>query len=166
MIRPILLIFALLLCLSCSCAVSSSFAQNSPLEDAPSLVFVDAHTHLNSLAMQLQLINEYNLQKVIAFWGRESNNETLIEATKAHPHHLIPFVSISLERRQYREYWESGDLTLIEILEDYLKTGIFKGIGEISITHFPSRGFPEADFSPLGPMMKGIMGLAERTDRA
>lgn len=154
----------LLLCLSFSCVAAGSVAQDSTVEEAAPLAFVDAHVHLNRPAMQLQLIDEYNLPKVIAFWGRDSDNETLIEAAKAHPHRFIPFVSISPERRQYRGYWEKEDTVLLERLEDYLQTGLFKGIGEISVTHFPSRGFPEADFSPLGAMMKGIMRLAARYD--
>ncbi len=112
--------------------------------------------------MQLQLIDDYNLPKVITFWGRNSDNESLIEAAKANPNHFIPFVSISPERRKYRGYWQNEADSLLELLESHLKRGIFKGIGEISVSHFPSRGFPEADFSPLGTMMKGIMRLAAR----
>lgn len=155
-------ISTLLLFLSFSCIAASSFVQDFTLDETTPLAFVDAHIHLNSPAMELQLINEYKLPRVVAFWGRDSNNETLIEAAKANPHRFIPFVSISPERRLYREYWEKEDTTLLEVLEDYLQTSLFKGIGEISVNHFPSRGFPEADYSPLGSMMKGIMGLASR----
>lgn len=152
----------LLLCLSLSCLAAASIAQDKTLQADASLAFVDAHVHLNKPEMQLQLIDEYNLPKVIAFWGRESDNDALIEAAKAHPNHFIPFVSISPERRTYRGYWQNEDTSLLDLLEGYLQTGVFKGVGEISVTHFPSRGFPEADFSPLGPIMTGIMQLAAR----
>ncbi len=85
----------LLLCLSFSCVAASSVAQDSIVEEAAPLAFVDAHVHLNRPAMQLQLIDQYKLPKVIAFWGRDSDHESLIEAANAHPDHFIPFVSIS-----------------------------------------------------------------------
>ncbi|MGO4816207.1 amidohydrolase family protein, partial [Cupriavidus sp. 2MCAB6] len=54
------------------------------------------------------------------------------------------------------------DLALLEELDGLLATGQFKGIGEISAVHFPSPGFPEANYDPAGPMMSGIMALARK----
>ena len=162
LLKTVMIIRTILLCLSFACMVTSSLAQDTVGQETSTLAFVDAHVHLNNPDMQLGLIEEYNLSKAIVFWGRDGDNETLMEATEAHPRRFIPFVSISPERSRYREYWQKEDTTLLAELEAYLQTGLFKGIGEISVTHFPSRGFPEADFDPLGVMMKGIMRLAAR----
>ncbi|NKB59964.1 MAG: amidohydrolase family protein [Alphaproteobacteria bacterium] len=126
------------------------------------LSFVDAHVHLNQSETYLGLMETHHLPKAIVFWGRSSNNLSLIESAKAHPGSLIPFVSISPERRRYRPYWKSDDTALLAELDALLSSGHAKGIGEISVAHFPSRGFPEADFDPLGAMMTGIMRLADR----
>jgi len=134
---------------------------------APSVInesasIVDAHVHLNDATMQLELMMEYGIERAVVFWGRNSDNESLIKAARSHPDKFIPFVSVSPERSVYRELWQREDPKLLTILEDYLKSGVFKGIGEISVTHFPERSFPEADFSPISPSMKGIMKLAEK----
>lgn len=133
---------------------------------APKIVqptaFVDAHVHLNDKDMQIQLMDEDKIPEAIIFWGRNSTNDSLLKAGRDHPNKLIPFVSASPEREKYRSLWKRDDPTLLKILEKYLKTGVFKGIGEISIVHFPSVGFAEADFSPTSPLMKGIMRLAEK----
>ncbi len=123
---------------------------------------VDSHVHLNDVAMQLELMKEYGVERAIVFWGRDSDNESLLKAARDYPDKFIPFVSVSPERRAYRQLWEREDPKLLTMLEDYLKSGVFKGIGEISVTHFPERGFPEADFSPTSSSMKGIMKLAEK----
>ncbi|NNF00619.1 MAG: amidohydrolase family protein [Pyrinomonadaceae bacterium] len=124
--------------------------------------FIDGHVHLNDLNMQLELMKKNRIARAIAFWGRNSTNESLIESFRDHPQKLIPFVSVSPERNKYRVLWKQNDPKLLAILEAQLKTGVFKGIGEISVTHFPGMGFPEADFSPNSTLMKGIMRLAEK----
>jgi len=138
-------------------AVNSARAQQ-----AADIPFVDAHVHMNNSQALLALMDEVKLEKAVVFWGRDSDNEMLAVAALAHPGRLIPFVSISPERRRYREFWQREDPALLVELEASLRTGDFKGIGEISVVHFPSRGFPEADFDPLGPLMTGIMQLAEK----
>ena len=124
--------------------------------------FVDAHVHMNRQSALLQLMDQADLQKAVVFWGRDSDNRAIGDAARAHPGRLIPFVSISPERRRYRGFWQKGDPSLLAELEAALKTGLFKGIGEISVVHFPARGFPEADFDPTGALMTGIMRLAQR----
>ena len=110
--------------------------------------------------MQLELMNKFGIEQAVVFWGGRSDNESVLKAAKAHPGRFIPFVSISPERRTYRPLWESGDSKALQILEGYLRTGEFRGIGEISVSHFPARGFPEADFNPTSDLMRGIMRLA------
>lgn len=126
------------------------------------ILIVDAHVHLNDVAMQLELMKSNSIERAIVFWGRNSDNESLLKAARDYPDKFIPFVSISPERRVYRKLWESEDPKILTMLEEYLKKGIFKGIGEISVTHFPERSFPEADLSPTSSLMKGIMKLAEK----
>ncbi len=128
----------------------------------PQIPFIDAHVHMNQQPALLRLMDRAKLDKALVFWGRSSDNAALAKAARMNPGRLIPFVSISPERRHYRDFWKKDDPALLAELEAALKTGIYKGIGEISVVHFPSRGFPEADFNPLGVLMTGIMGLAER----
>ena len=124
--------------------------------------FADAHVHLNDLAMQLELMERWGASHAVVFWGGRSSNESVAEAARRHPGKLIPFASISPERTAYRPAWEANDAALLGQLDGLLATGLYKGIGEISATHFPSAGFGETDFSPTGPMMTGILELARK----
>ena len=130
-------------------------------QEAP-LPFVDAHVHLNNLPMQLQLMDRYNVSQAVVFWGGRSSNQSVLEAARAHPGRFIPFASISPERTAYRPAWQADGQALLDQLDALLATGQYRGIGEISATHFPSAGFDETDFSPVGPMMQGIMRLARK----
>ena len=127
---------------------------------ADAIPFTDAHVHLNDLAIHLDLMTTANVPRAIVFWGRSSSNATILEAARAHPDRLVPFVSISPERAAYRTSWIANDTSLLAELDRELRTGRFAGIGEISVVHFPGEGFPEADFDAAGPMMRGIMTLA------
>ena len=124
--------------------------------------FVDAHVHLNDLAMQLELMERYRVSRAVVFWGGRGTNESVAQAVRQHPERLIAFASISPERTAYRPAWEANDDKLLGQLDALLATGLYKGIGEISVTHFPAAGFAETDFSPTGPMMTGIMRLARK----
>ena len=124
--------------------------------------FADAHVHLNDPAMQLELMQRWGATHAVVFWGGRSSNESVLEAARSHPGRLIPFASISPERTAYRPAWERDDPALLQQLDAMLASGSFKGIGEISVTHFPAAGFAETDFSPAGPMMTGIMELARK----
>jgi len=127
-----------------------------------SIPFTDAHVHLNDAAAQIALMQESRVGRAIVFWGRASSNASILEVARAHPDRFIPFVSVSPERAAYRELWARNDTALLGQLDRELRTGRYAGIGEISVVHFPGEGFPEADFDPAGPMMRGIMTLAER----
>ena len=129
---------------------------------APPIPFVDAHVHLNDAAMQLDLMSANAIPKAVVFWGRAGDNDTVLAAARAQPDRFIPFASVSPERRAYRDLWARDDPALVRALEAALESGGFRGIGEISVSHFPGAGFPEADFSPAGPAMAGIMDLARR----
>jgi predicted TIM-barrel fold metal-dependent hydrolase len=124
--------------------------------------FVDAHVHLNDPVMQLELMERWGAAQAVVFWGGRSSNESVAEAAHRHPGRLIPFASISPERTAYRPAWEANDEALLGQLDAMLASGLYKGIGEISAAHFPSAGFGETDFSPIGPMMTGIMRLARK----
>jgi predicted TIM-barrel fold metal-dependent hydrolase len=124
--------------------------------------FTDAHVHLNDLPALLALMGKTNVARAIVFWGRSSSNETILDAARAHPDRFLPFVSISPERAAYRALWTRNDTSILAELDRELRTGRYAGIGEISVVHFPGEGFPEADFDPAGPIMRGIMALAAR----
>ena len=127
---------------------------------ADTIAFTDAHVHLNDTAAQLAAMREMSVARAIVFWGRSSTNASVLEAAAANPDRLIPFVSVSPERASYRELWTRNDPALLAELDRELRSGRYAGIGEISVVHFPGEGFPEADFDPAGPTMRGIMKLA------
>jgi predicted TIM-barrel fold metal-dependent hydrolase len=124
--------------------------------------FIDAHVHLNDEVMQLDMMQRYGVERAVIFWGRNSDNDSIAAAARQHPDRFIAFASISPERSAYRRAWDAADANLLRGLDQALATGQYKGIGEISATHFPSPGFAETDYSPLGPMMTGIMALARK----
>jgi predicted TIM-barrel fold metal-dependent hydrolase len=124
--------------------------------------FIDAHVHLNDEAMQLDLMQQFGAKRAIVFWGRNSDNESVANAVARNPERFIPFASVSPERDVFRRAWQQQDAALLKALDDLLTSGRFKGIGEISAVHFPSQGFAEADYDPMGPMMNGILALARK----
>lgn len=130
-------------------------------DDVPT-PFVDAHVHLNDVAMQLELMDRHGATRAIVFWGGRSDDDSVAEAARLHPQRFIPFASISPERTAFRPLWERNDPALLDRLETLLATGRYRGIGEISAVHFPSSGFGETDFDLAGPMMDGIMKIARK----
>jgi predicted TIM-barrel fold metal-dependent hydrolase len=137
-------------------------SRTGPGEESAPVPFVDAHVHLNDERLQLELMGRYGVRQAVIFWGRNSDNESIAEAARRHPDRFIAFASISPERAAYRKAWDVADPSLLQGLEELLASGRFKGIGEISAVHFPSRGLAETDYDPAGPMMRGIMTLARR----
>jgi predicted TIM-barrel fold metal-dependent hydrolase len=128
----------------------------------PPVPFIDAHVHLNDEAMQLELMQQHGAERAVVFWGRASGNDSVADAARRHPQRFIAFVSMSPERLAYRRAWQGDAAPLLAELDALLESGRFHGIGEISPVHFPSPGFPEADFDLDGPMMTGLMALARK----
>ncbi len=120
--------------------------------------------HLNDPAMQLSLMERHGATRAVVFWGGRSTNDSIAQAARAEPR-FIAFASISPERTAYRPAWDQGEPNgpaLLAELDGLLATKRYKGIGEINAVHFPSAGFGETDYSPLGPMVEGIMVLARK----
>ncbi len=124
--------------------------------------FIDAHVHLNDVAMQIELMAANGISRAVVFWGRSGDNASIRRAARAHPDKFIAFASVSPERSRYRALWSRQDPQLLVELDELLQQGDFRGIGEISIAHFPAAGFAETDFSLASPLMSGIMELARR----
>lgn len=124
--------------------------------------FIDGHVHLNNEVMQLEMMRQFGAKRAVVFWGRNSDNESIAKAVQRHPDLFIAFASISPERAAYRKAWDVDDATLLKSLDELLASGRFKGIGEISAAHFPSPGFSETDYDPMGPTMSGILTLARK----
>lgn len=129
---------------------------------APPAGFFDAHVHLNNVSLQLALMEEYGVERAVVFWGRLSDNESVLEAAAKHPARFVPFASVSPERGAYRAQWQRDDPALLERLEALLATGRFRGIGEISVVHDATAGFAATDFAPTSATMRGILTLARR----
>lgn len=122
----------------------------------------DAHVHLNDERMQLATMDAHGVERAIVFWGRLSDNATILEAASRHPERFVPFASISPERSSYRAQWQRDDPAILAGLEALMATGRYKGIGEISVVHAATQGFAATDFSPLSPTMRGILEIARK----
>ncbi len=112
--------------------------------------------------MQLRLMDEYGVDRAVVFWGRDSDNDSILAAAVRHPARFVPFASISPERTAYRPLWQRDDPAIVARLAALLATGRYKGIGEISVVHDATPGFPATDFDLAGPVMRGIMDLARK----
>lgn len=134
----------------------------APLAVSGQKGFDDAHVHLNDPATWVRLMDEGAVARSVVFRGRDVDHEDLVAASDQWPGRLLPFVSISPEHREYRGYWERDDPAVVGIVDSLLSTGRFVGIGEISVSHFPAVGFPEADFDPNGSIMSALLSVAER----
>lgn len=126
--------------------------------------FIDAHVHLNDPERWIGLMDSMGIDHAIVFRGRAIDNQGLVDAGARWPERFIPFLSVSPEHREYRGAWERDDTSILEVVDSLLATGAFAGIGELSVSHFPGAGFPEADFDPSGRIVSGILELARRYD--
>ena len=122
----------------------------------------DSHVHLNDVAMQLALMDEFRVARAVVFWGGGSDNAAILAAAAKHPDRFIPFASISPERRANRLRWERDDPAIVAELEQLLATGRFRGIGEINIVHDATARFAATDFGLDSAVMRGIMALARQ----
>lgn len=129
---------------------------------SPPYAFSDAHVHLNDPAAWLRIMDELGIARAVALRGRAADNAALLEAGRRWPGRILPFVSVSPEHRDSRAAWEADDERLVALVDSLLSGGGYHGIGEISVSHFPGAGFPEADFDPNGRTMRSLMRLAAK----
>jgi hypothetical protein len=126
------------------------------------LPYADAHVHLNDPAAWVRLMDQEGVTRVVALAGRDVGNAALRDAGRRWPGRILPFLSISPEHREFRAAWEADDERLVPYVDSLLAGGGFHGIGEISVSHFPGAGFPEADFDPSGRTMRSLLALARK----
>jgi predicted TIM-barrel fold metal-dependent hydrolase len=131
-------------------------------QSAPGRGFIDAHVHLNDPDAWIRLMDSAGIDHALIFRGRSLDNAGLLEAARRWPGRLIPFLSVSPEHREFRDAWSADDTGIVTVVDSLLRAGGFRGIGEISVSHFPGAGFPEADFNPSGRVMRGILEVARR----
>jgi Tat protein secretion system quality control protein TatD with DNase activity len=124
--------------------------------------YSDAHVHLNDGAAWIKIMDEVGIGRSIALAGRNADNSVLLEAGQRWPGRVFPFVSVSPEHREFRAAWEDDDERLVSLVDSLLLSGGYYGIGEISVSHFPAAGFPEADFDPNGRTMRSLLQLARK----
>lgn len=132
------------------------------LPDGIPVPFSDAHVHLNDAAGWIRTMDEIGITRSIALAGRDADNSALREAGRRWPERILPFLSVSPEHREFRAAWEADDDRLVPLVDSLLSSGDYYGIGEISVSHFPAAGFPEADFDPNGHVMRSLLQLARK----
>lgn len=123
--------------------------------------FFDAHVHLHDPAAWIATMDQRGIDRSVILRGRSSTNQDLAKAAMRWPDRLIAFASIGPEHREFRPLWEADSPQLGVLADSLLATGEFRGLGEISLSHFPGAGFPEADFSPVGQAMRSVMEAAQ-----
>ncbi len=149
------------LAVTCFCAIAlGSHAVKA--QTAHAIQFSDAHLHLNDPALSVRLMDQLGIDRAVVLAGRSASNVQLLEAARRWPGRLFPFLSVSPEHREFRAAWEADDARLNPIVDSALAAGGYFGIGEISVTHFPTQGFPEADFDPNGRTMRGLFLAARK----
>ncbi len=142
-------------------------APTSPAEPRD-VGFIDSHVHLNDVGpgynMQITLMREHKIEAAVIFLGGESSNESILEASERWPSQFIPFASVSPEKLQYAAWWKYENVSaIVGELNRLLSTGKYRGVGEMNIVHFDSKGFPETRYSPVGKVMTGVMDLLATT---
>ena len=135
---------------------------SAPAQERAAATFSDAHVHLNDPAAWISLMDRTGIDRAIALAGRSVGNAGLLDAARRWPGRILPFVSVSPEHREFRAAWEADDGRLASLVDSLLSRGGYHGIGEISVSHFPGAGFPEADFDPNGRTMRGILQVARK----
>jgi hypothetical protein len=131
-------------------------------QDPSSQQFSDAHVHLNDPATWLGLMDETGIDRTVALAGRDIDNAELLRVGRRSSGRILPFVSVSPEHREFRPAWEADDERLAPLVDALLAGGGYFGVGEISVTHFPGAGFPEADFDPSGRTMRSLLQVARK----
>jgi hypothetical protein len=140
----------------CIAAISASAQQH------PQPGYSDAHVHLNDPVTWVRIMDELGIARSVALRGRDADNAALREAGLLWPGRIRPFVSVSPEHREFRAAWAADDERLATLVDSLLSQGGYYGIGEISVSHFPATGFPEADFDPNGRTMRSLVQLARK----
>ena len=74
----------------------------SSSQQRPPMPFVDAHVHLNEPDSALALLTHGDVVRAIAFIGAQGSNDDVVRAARASGGRLVPFASVSPERREYR----------------------------------------------------------------
>ncbi|HUE86941.1 MAG TPA: TatD family hydrolase [Vicinamibacterales bacterium] len=131
-------------------------------QQQPAYSYSDAHVHLNDPEAWVRIMDELGIRRSIVLRGRNADNAALREAGHRWPGRILPFVSVSPEHGEFRDAWTADDGRLASLVDSLLSQGGYFGIGEISVSHFPAVGFPEADFDPGGVTMRALVRLAEK----
>ena len=123
---------------------------------------IDAHAHFRSRAVSIDelvsFVNQAHISKVVLFAGAGD----LQDAYRKYPDRVIPFL------RPFKRDPSTKKMMIPEdspgVIEEQLKSGIFKGIGEITLRLHPLPGVaPEGDNNPAdSPVMLEIYDIAAK----
>jgi hypothetical protein len=147
---------------TCAVAIVCVAPLFSAAQQRPTSGFSDAHVHLNDPVTWVRTMDDLGIARSIALRGRDADNAALRDAGRRWPGRILPFLSVSPEHREFRAAWEADDERLVSLIDSLLSNGGYYGIGEISVSHFPAAGFPEADFNPSGRTMRSLLQLAAK----
>jgi predicted TIM-barrel fold metal-dependent hydrolase len=127
-------------------------------------IIVDAHAHFKSKAVNIEelifFLDQADINKVVLFAGATA----LQNAFSKYPDRVIPFLNPFKRDSSTRKLIIPEDAP--EKIEEHLKSGLFKGIGEITLRLHPLPGVaPEGDNHPAdSPVMLEIYDIAAKYD--
>ena len=176
---------ALISCTDLSTHATSTLAPASTPISTPKglLPLVDAHNHLPrgvTIEQVIKLMDEAGVQAMTLMTvyyqadkagGQGISDESLVlEFYKKHPDRIIPILGMQRPVLNSPDRWKSPDEEaekLLRFTESQLQKGIFKGVGEFILRHYPY-SFPRG---PRGgtlkipadmPLMKQFLDLAAK----
>lgn len=135
------------------------------------LPLIDAHNHIvpgMSVDAIVSFMDAAGIQKtvlttntVFAWRPMGQEEDFVLEAYRKYPQRIIPFLST------VRGGWLVPESAFVEYAEKQLKTGIFKGMGEFLLRHYPIAGgpkvtAPEVNIRADSPYMEKMMRLGEK----
>jgi len=125
-------------------------------------IMIDAHAHFKSKVVNIDkliiFLDQANINKVVLF----ADATTLRDVYSKYPDRIIPFLNPFKRDSSTRKLIIPEDAPVT--IEEHLESGLFKGIGEITLRLHPLPGVaPEGDNHPAdSPVMLEIYDIAAK----
>lgn len=120
---------------------------------------VDAHGHtVRGLTADrvISLMDKAGISHMVLM-ARGRNDSLTAEIYKQYPQRILPFVSSMYPG------WHRQDERVLPYAEKQLRTGIFKGVGEVMLRYYgiPSKNEPEVNVPADSPFIKKLSNIVE-----
>ena len=121
---------------------------------------IDAHGHtVSGLTADrvISLMDKAGISHMVLMAMGWKNDPLTTEIYKQSPHRILPFVSAMYPA------WHRQDERVLSYAEKQLRTGIFKGVGEVMLRYYgiPSKNEPEVNVPADSPFIKRLSDIVE-----